>query len=183
MISLEAYDPGWRERFEKEATALEAALGALARRIEHVGSTAVPGLIAKPIIDIQISVDSLASLAPFVPAMSGLGYAHLADPDPMFERSYPYFHKPMAWPHSHHVHLCEAGSELEWKHITFRDCLRASAQAREEYAALKLRLATLHGGATHEERQRYADGKSEFVRRVLEIGPGLRRGDNPRDAG
>jgi GrpB-like predicted nucleotidyltransferase (UPF0157 family) len=167
MIRLEDYDPDWPARFHEEAAALRAALGDLARRIEHVGSTAVRDLIAKPIIDIQVSVPSLASLATFLPAMGKLGYTHLPDPDPAFERAYPYFHKPTQWPHSHHVHLCEEGSELEWQHIAFRDCLRASAEMRDEYAAVKRGLAALHRGWTHEERMRYADGKSEFVGRVL----------------
>jgi GrpB-like predicted nucleotidyltransferase (UPF0157 family) len=141
--------------------------GELARRIDHVGSTAVPGLIAKPIIDIQVSVPSLASLAAFMPAMAELGYTHLPDPDPAFERAYPYFHKPVQWQHSHHLHLCEIGGDHEWKHLAFRDRLRASAELRAEYAALKRHLAALHGGATHESRLRYVEGKSEFVQRVL----------------
>jgi GrpB-like predicted nucleotidyltransferase (UPF0157 family) len=167
VIQLEPYDPAWPSRFEEEAAALRNAFGPLARRIEHVGSTAVPGLIAKPIIDIQVSVASLASLDPFLHVMTALGYTHLADPDPVFERAYPYFHKPAQWAHTHHVHLCEEGSVLERRHIAFRDRLRADAQAREQYAALKQGLARLHRGATHEERQRYVDAKSEFVRRIL----------------
>src|SRR5215472_10086277 len=126
MITLDPYDPAWAERFAEEAAALKAALGDLALSIEHVGSTSVPGLIAKPIIDIQVSVGSLASLKPFMHPMTRLGYTHLRDPDPVFERSYPYFHKPVRPPDSHHVHLCEADSELEARHIAFRDALRAS---------------------------------------------------------
>jgi GrpB-like predicted nucleotidyltransferase (UPF0157 family) len=167
VIILVPHDPGWAARFEAEAEALRAELGALARRIEHVGSTAVPDLIAKPVIDIQVSVVSLATLKPFLFALTRLGYTHLADPDPVFERNYPYFHKPVDWPNTHHVHLCEEGSELEWKHLAFRDRLRSSAQAREEYAELKRKLAALHGGATHEQRLGYVEGKNEFVRRIL----------------
>ena len=169
MIDLLPYDPIWRSRFEEEARALRTAFGALARRIEHVGSTAVPGLVAKPIIDIQVSVESLASFAQFLSLMRGLGYAHLPDADPVFERNYPYFHKPVDWPHSHHVHLCEEGSLVELKHIAFRDRLRADVRSREQYAALKRKLAALHGGSTHEERQGYSDGKSEFVRSLLVV--------------
>jgi predicted nucleotidyltransferase len=67
------------------------------------------------------------------------------------------------------VHLCEDGSLLELKHVAFRDCLRTDAQMREQYAALKRHLAWLHGGITHEERQRYSDDKSEFVRSALAV--------------
>ena len=168
FIKLECYDPAWERRFTDEAATLRSAFGTLARRIEHVGSTAVPGLIAKPVIDIQVSVISLASLEPFVVVMRELGYAHLPDPDPIFERSYPYFHKPVVWPHSHHVHLCEEGGVLEQRHLLFRDCLRASASVREQYAALKRELARAHQGKTHDERQRYSDGKTDFVRAVVE---------------
>ncbi len=167
MIGLVAHDPAWAAAFEAEGTALRESFGSLALRIEHVGSTAVAGLIAKPVIDIQVSVASLASLDPFMPALVSLGYAHLADPDPAFERVYPYFRKPVGWPHTHHVHLCEAGGVWEWRHLAFRDALRADRSARDEYAALKRSLAAAHGGATHEERQRYVDGKTTFVQRVL----------------
>ncbi len=168
MIRLESYDSAWERHFAEEAATLQGAFGALALRIEHVGSTAVPGLIAKPIIDIQISVASLASLGPFAVILRKLGYVHLADPDPEFERRYPYFHKPAEWPHTHHIHLCEEGGALERKHIAFRDRLRASAEVRERYAALKRELARVHQGMTHDERQRYADGKTDFVRAVID---------------
>ena len=171
MIRLVAYDAGWPALFEAEAAAIRTAFDALACRIEHVGSTAVPGLEAKPVIDIQISVPSLASLDPYVPLMRALRYVHLADPDPEFERSYPYFHKPAQWPHSHHVHLCEAGSDMEWRHIAFRDHLRAHADARAGYAMLKRELAARYGGTTHDERQRYADAKSAFVERIISTCP------------
>ena len=168
MIRLVAYDPQWPSRYETEAAAIRAAFGNLARRIDHVGSTSVPGLEAKPVIDIQVSVASLETLEPFTPIMQARGYVHLRDPDPAFERVYPFFHKPHDWPHSHHVHLCESGSEWEWRHLAFRDHLRTHPTAREEYVALKRRLAALHGGANRGERQAYADAKSEFVQRILD---------------
>ncbi len=167
MIRLVAYDEAWPLQFETEVLAMRATLGELAMRIEHVGSTSVPGLVSKPVIYIQVSVPSLESLGPFIPPLAALGYRHRADPDPDFERVYPYFHKPGDWAHTHHLHLCQGHSEMEWKHVAFRDYLRANAAARDEYVALKRELATLHGGATHEGRQRYADAKSEFVARAL----------------
>ena len=168
MIRLVAYDPQWPARFETEAAAVRGAFGGLARRVDHVGSTSVPGLEAKPVIDIQVCVASLESLEPFRRILQSIGYTHFPDPDPAFERVYPYFHKPHDWPHSHHVHLCEADSEWEWKHLAFRDYLRTHADARDEYVALKRRLAAIHGGADHDERQAYADAKSEFVARIVD---------------
>lgn len=167
MIRLVDYDEAWPLWFEAEALAMRATLGGLATRIDHVGSTAVQGLLAKPVIDIQVSVPSLESLDRFIPPLAALGYRHRADPDPEFERVYPYFHKPVDWPHTHHVHLCEGGGEMEWKHLAFRDYLRANAAARDEYVTLKRELASQHRGATHEQRQLYADSKSEFVARAL----------------
>ena len=168
MIRLLPYDAAWPAAFEAEAAALRESFGPLAKRIDHVGSTSVPGLEAKPVIDIQVSVASLETLEPFTPIMQACGYVHFRDPDPAFERAYPYFHKPHDWPHSHHVHLCESGSEWEWRHLAFRDYLRTHPEAREEYVALKRRLAAIHGGANHDERQAYADAKSELVRRILD---------------
>jgi GrpB-like predicted nucleotidyltransferase (UPF0157 family) len=91
MIELVAYDPSWPQRFAIEARRLQEAFGARARRVEHVVSTAVPGLAAKPVIDIQISVDSLAPLAPLADVLAALGYTHVPDPDAAFERVYPFF--------------------------------------------------------------------------------------------
>ena len=100
------YDPLWPLDFEAERRRIAAALGDLAVRIEHNGSTAVPGLAAKPIIDIQVSVPSLQPLAPFVDTLGSLGYVHVPHADDSF---CPFFHRPAAWPHTHHVHLVRAG--------------------------------------------------------------------------
>jgi GrpB-like predicted nucleotidyltransferase (UPF0157 family) len=146
---------------------LRRLLGPLAVRIDHVGSTSVPGLAAKPVIDIQVAVASLASLDPYAAPLAAAGYTHLADPDPEFERSYPFFRKPADWPRTHHVHLCVAGSEMERRHLAFRDYLRDHHEVAAEYLELKRALAALHGGATHETRERYALAKGPFVTGVL----------------
>lgn len=171
MIELVAYDAGWPSRFENEARRLRAALGPRALRIEHVGSTAVPGLVAKPVIDIQVSVATLDDAAAFDEALEALDYTHVVH-DPEFDRMYPFFAKPLAWPRTHHLHLCVVGSREELRHLAFRDHLRAHPEAARDYVELKRRLAALHGGHDEAARERYSMAKTEFVtaieRRLLD---------------
>ena len=135
---VQPYDPQWPSRFAAEKLRLAEALGSLAQRIEHHGSTAVPGLAAKPIIDIQVSVASLQPLDPFIAALSSLGYVHVAHDDDV---RCPFFHRPALWPHTHHVHLVLAGGEEEARTLAFRDYLRSHRDVAEEYEHLKRQLA------------------------------------------
>ena len=102
MIEIVPYRASWPREFADEAARIRTALGARARRIDHVGSTAVPGLAAKPVIDIQLSVPSLDPLAMWVEALRALGYTHVPLGD--FDAVYPYFKRPdfaeraNAWP-------------------------------------------------------------------------------------
>jgi GrpB-like predicted nucleotidyltransferase (UPF0157 family) len=166
MLTIVPYDPAWPAMFEAEASELRAALGADALRIEHVGSTAVAGLAAKPVIDIQVSVPSLAPGARYTEILTRLGYTHMpVEGD--FDSVYPFFAKPAEWPSSHHVHLCAAGGEQEAKHLAFRDTLRRQPAVGAEYLALKRSLACLHHGRTPASREAYSLAKTEFVQRVL----------------
>ena len=165
MVVLSEYDANWTVLFEEEAHRLRAAFGSSALRIEHVGSTSVRALAAKPVIDIQVSVASLTPHGRYVDAMATLGYRHAALGD--FDLVYPFFHKPAELPSTHHVHLCEAGGEQEWKHLAFRDHLRTHAQTAREYAALKRELARKHDASTLQAMEAYSLAKSEFVASVL----------------
>jgi GrpB-like predicted nucleotidyltransferase (UPF0157 family) len=166
---LAPYDPGWAVEFERERARIAAALGAAALRIEHNGSTAVPGLAAKPIIDIQVSVARLHPLDVYALALATLGYLHVPHPDDAF---CPFFHRPAAWPHTHHVHLVEAGAEEERRTLGFRDYLRAHPEAAREYAALKAQLAREFAGDDFASREAYAAAKSAFIERILSRLPG-----------
>lgn len=170
MIVISEYDANWPVLFEEEARRLRAAFGPVARRIEHVGSTSVPGLAAKPVIDIQVSVDSLVPHGRYVDTMAALRYRHVALGD--FDLVYPFFHKPVEWPSTHHVHLCEAAGEQEWKHLTFRNYLREHPQAAREYETLKRELARAHDGGTPQSMEAYSLAKSEFVANVLRAAGG-----------
>lgn len=159
------YDSRWPDRYGAEQARLAAGLGATAVRIEHVGSTSVPGLAAKPVIDIQISVSPLHPLGPLIAVMGNLAYRHRSHPD---DATYPCFHRPHDWPHSHHVHLCEAGGEEEQRHLAFRDYLRDHPEDAREYAALKRRLVPLHSAADADSRNAFSEAKSGFIEPLIE---------------
>lgn len=173
MIVIAPYDPAWPERFLVEAQVIRRALGAWAVRIDHVGSTSVKGLDAKPVIDIQVSVPSLEPLARTADPLAHAGYTYVPDPDEAFDRVYPFFRKPAHWPSSHHIHACRAGSEEERRHLAFRDYLRDHSETAAQYLELKRRLAALHVGRTPESRESYAMAKSDFVAAVTERAYGL----------
>ena len=166
MIEIVPYDVAWPSRFETEAAAIRAMLGTLALRVDHVGSTSVPGLAAKPVIDIQVSVATLDPLAAHSARLAQLGYTHVPLGD--FDLVYPFFQKPADWPSTHHVHLCVVSSEQERLHLAFRDYLRRHPMVADEYVDLKRRLAAAHDGATLESRERYSLAKTEFVTAILE---------------
>ena len=170
MIAISEYNPHWAVLFEEEAHHLYAKFGSAALRIEHVGSTSVPGLAAKAVIDVQVSVESLLPHSCHVNTMAMLGYRHVALAD--FDLVYPFFHKPAAWPSTHHVHLCEAGGEQEWKHLAFRNHLRAHPQTARDYEAFKHELAHTHDGGTPQSMEAYSLAKSEFVASVLRSAKG-----------
>jgi GrpB-like predicted nucleotidyltransferase (UPF0157 family) len=159
-IAVVPYSTEWARRFAAERALLVPALAPwLVDDVHHIGSTAVPGLAAKPIIDMMAGVGDLDAGA--VAALAGLGYGHAPHrPDAL------WFHKPVAGPgyeRTHHLHLTVPGSPLWRERLTFRDALRADAALRDEYAALKLRLATAHGT----DLSGYTADKRDFVARVL----------------
>ena len=158
MIEIVPYDPRWSREFEAERGRIQAAFGSRAIRIDHNGSTAVPGLAAKPVIDIQISVEPLHPAVAYAPLLENLGYSHgpHADDDPC-----PFFHRPATWPHTHHVHLVEAAA-------TKSGTLGLSRPARAPEAAwkcetLKRRSVAEHRGLDASSREAYAIAKTAFV--------------------
>jgi GrpB-like predicted nucleotidyltransferase (UPF0157 family) len=163
-IDVVPYDPAWPEEFARERDRIRNALGDVAVRIEHNGSTAVPGLSAKPVIDIQISVAALHPMDLYERPLAALGYTHVPHEDDAW---CPFFHRPADWPHTHHVHVVAAGDDEERRTLAFRDYLRAHPDAAREYEALKRRLADRFNVSTFDSQQAYADGKTEFVGRIL----------------
>jgi GrpB-like predicted nucleotidyltransferase (UPF0157 family) len=167
VAELVPYDPRWPAMFEAEAARLRLGLGSLALRIDHHGSTAVPGLAAKPVIDIQISVARLHPLDPYGSVLERLGYRHLVHPDDAF---CPFFHRPVQWPHTHHVHVVQAGGDEERRTLVFRDYLRQHETAAREYEALKYRLMADLRPDDEASREAYAKAKTSFVERIIAAG-------------
>lgn len=161
---LVPYDPNWPAMFEAEADRLRLALGSLALRIDHHGSTAVPGLDAKPVIDIQISVAQLQPLTLYAVPLETLGYVHVPHPDDAF---CPFFHRPSQWPHTHHVHVVRAGGDEERRTLAFRDYLRQHDDAARQYARLKHQLMAALNPRDDRAREAYAIGKTAFVERII----------------
>ena len=161
---LHPYNPSWPEIFNTEKEALNQALGDLPLRIDHVGSTSVPGLLAKPIIDIQISVAKI-DVPVFEGALKTLGYHHLPMPEPSPD-VYPFFRKPKNWPTTHHVHFCIINGEEEVKHLAFRDWLRTHPEDMAAYAALKEGLAKEVDDADVETIYRYTARKGPWIQKI-----------------
>jgi len=154
-VEIVAYDPAWPAQFAEVGRELRAGLGEVALRIDHIGSTAVPGLAAKPIIDIQISVADLEPLAAFRQPLERLGYVYRAD-NP--ERTKRYFREPPGRARTH-VHVRRAGSFSEQWALLFRDYLRFHPEAATEYAWEKRRLAIRF----RDDRRGYTDAKGPFL--------------------
>jgi GrpB-like predicted nucleotidyltransferase (UPF0157 family) len=158
-IEVVPYDPAWIDRFAAYRRRLADELGSVAVRIEHVGSTAVPGLAAKPIVDIQVSVDDLEDEGSYVP-----GIGHAAAELRSRDTRHRYFRPAGDRPRDVQVHVCEAGSDWERNHLLYRDYLRANAAVRDAYASLKLELAATY----RDDRLAYADAKSAFILDALD---------------
>ena len=159
------HDARWFKAFDEAAAELRDALRRWVVEIEHIGSTAVVGLAAKPVIDIQVGVVSLDVSHQIVAAVEALGYVYVPD----FERDLPnrrYFRRmSSAGRSTHHVHLVERTDHEWWdRHIRFRDWLRAHPDDRDRYAALKRSLATEH----LDDRDGYTEAKSAFIASVVE---------------
>lgn len=151
MIRVVPYDAAWPGMFAAERNRLVAALGEVAVSIDHVGSTAVPGLAAKPWIDIQVAVRRMRPWDPYRDPLRALGYAHhpAVEDHEFFDRR-PY-----------HVHVCAAGGDWARRHLAFRDLLRRDATARAAYQSEKLRLA-----AELDDVHAYTEAKTPIIRRL-----------------
>jgi putative glutamine amidotransferase len=158
--ALAPYDPSWPARFEAEAARIRAALGELAVAVDHVGSTSVPGLAAKPIVDIQVSVRSMIPRTAYVEPLRALGYRWSLDP---WSDEHEYFSTEDGLA-AFHIHVCPPGSEWERRHLAFRDWLRGHPDDAAAYERLKEELVTRHPRDVYA----YTDGKTDFIRGIEE---------------
>ncbi len=161
-IEIVPADPRWPAMFDAEAAAIRRVLAPwLVGAPEHIGSTAVPGLAAKPVIDIMAPVASLAMSRGAIAAAATLHYLHA----PYQAETMHWFCKPHPQQRSHHLHLVPADSPLWRDRLAFRDALRRDAGLRGAYAALKQQLALAH----RHDREAYTNAKGPFVAQVLAL--------------
>lgn len=159
-IRLAPADPEWPARFKLEQEVLEGAIGKwIVGGIHHVGSTAVPGLEAKPIIDILAGVRDLESARECFEPLAFLGYLYA----PYLPEEMHWFCKPDPTRRTHHLHLVPVDSRRYRDELAFRDRLRTGPGLVAEYAALKRELAERH----REDREAYTDAKGAFIRTAL----------------
>ena len=160
-IEIVSYDAAWPARFEEECAQLRRVLAPwLAGSIEHIGSTAIAGLAAKPVIDIMAGVGTLEGSRPAIDAASGLGYCYF----PYQAELKHWFCKPSPAFRTHHLHLVPVGSPQWTRPIAFRDYLRAHPNVAAEYEALKWRLAA----EFRFDREAYTDAKAPFINAVTD---------------
>jgi GrpB-like predicted nucleotidyltransferase (UPF0157 family) len=159
-IEIVEYQLHWPAEFAREQHVIARALApCLVGPPEHIGSTAVPGLAAKPVIDIMAPVASLKESVGCIEAATRIGYVYFPyKPDLMH-----WFCKPSPEHRTHHLHLVQMNSRLWLERLAFRNALRSSEALRTEYQELKYQLAAQHRG----DREAYTEAKSPFVQRVV----------------
>lgn len=157
------YNPQWAVLFKKEKDQILNVIGHIIVEIEHIGSTAVPNLGAKPIIDIMVAIPHLEDAEKCIKPLQSIGYEYV----PEHEVSTPerrYFHKghPPKEQH-HHLHMVEQTSDFWKRHLIFRDYLRTNPEVAREYFKLKKRLATKYGS----DREGYTEAKTSFIKSIV----------------
>ena len=159
-VRLLPYQLKWKVFFAQEAALLRSRMGAAALRIEHIGSTAIEGMSAKPIIDLMVAVQSLNEAEVWIPTLEALGYEYRPD-EAVADRL--FFAKGSHSRRTHHLSLAEPTSKFYAEKLLFRDYLRSRQEAFGEYLRMKQELALRHA----EDRGSYTVGKKAFVERIL----------------
>lgn len=158
-VIIHPYNPEWPTLFTKSGEVLREVLGDVALRIDHIGSTSVVGLDAKPIIDTQISVASFQSIDAFRAPLESLGFIHRVDNPDLTRR---FFREPLT-ERRNHIHVVRFGSWTEQMHLLFRDYMRTHPEDAACYAEMKYQLAEKYS----EDRTGYTDAKAPFIWEVL----------------
>ena len=158
-VEIVPYDDSWPTLYDAWSHRLSSALGPIAKRIEHIGSTAVSGLPAKPVIDIQVSVDDLKDESRYVPAIEVVGIQLRSRDD-----EHRYFRPFSGRPRDVQIHVCAIGSRWERVHLLFRDYLRADAAARLSYTESKREAAA----RWRDDRIAYTEAKTGTILNLIE---------------
>lgn len=159
---LSQYSREWPETFTREHDLLVRAFEPVAVSVEHIGSTAVPGLTAKPVIDILLGAGSLAAIESRIGQLGTIGYEYITK----YERELPmrrYFVKSATSSYRVHLHAVERDSRIWSDHLAFRDMLRSDSNLRARYEALKVGLAAEHA----QDKAAYSAAKGPFIQSAL----------------
>lgn len=159
-VEVLPFDPAWTQAFEDIKAELQSALGGLCIRIEHVGSTSVPGLSAKPVIDIDAVIRDRSMLGEVIAALGKLGYIHEGDLGIPGREAFGYEGKEHLM--KHHLYVCAEDSDELKRHIAFRDYLRTHPETAKEYSRIKEEAAALYPT----DIDGYIRHKSPFIERI-----------------
>jgi GrpB-like predicted nucleotidyltransferase (UPF0157 family) len=167
-IVIAPYDPDWPRAFERQRDRIEPVLRPwLVRRVEHMGSTSVPGMPAKAIIDMLAVIRDIDDVQQLMGSLHALGWLHAPEPGDD-QRRFRSFCTPSIANRTHHLHVVEMASE-QWRgRLAFRDHLRGHPGLAGAYGALKRELAA-HHGADPNRRDDYRNGKARFIAEVTEL--------------
>jgi GrpB-like predicted nucleotidyltransferase (UPF0157 family) len=163
-VILTPYSPDWPTQFRTIREELLSVFTSMVITIEHIGSTSVPGLAAKPVIDVLLGARSLVDIESKIKPLSEIGYSYVSK----YEREIPtrrYFVKAQATSLRIHLHAVELNSRLWQEHLAFRDRLRADVDLCAQYQSMKLRLAEEFA----DDKSAYTDAKGPFIQSVLEM--------------
>jgi GrpB-like predicted nucleotidyltransferase (UPF0157 family) len=160
-VVLVEYDSTWPEQFLAEKALLAREAGSILTAFEHIGSTSIPGMLAKPTIDIMAGIPHLTENPQILPILEGMGYVYC----PGIESEIPdrrYYYKDRTVEDRFHLHVVEVTSPFWRRHIAFRDYLRSHSVDAAEYARLKTRLAHEYGA----DREGYTNSKTDFIVKI-----------------
>ena len=160
LVEVVPHNPQWQAAFKTESRSIAAVLAENLVAIHHIGSTAIPGIYAKPIIDLLVEVKNINSVAQKTSAMEKLGYEVLGEFGLVGRRYFRKEHPPGI--RTHHVHIYEVGSSETKRHLAFRDYLIAHPQDAERYSKLKQELAKKYP----RNIEAYMDGKDKLVKEI-----------------
>lgn len=162
-VHIVAYDPSWPTLYAEERKRILKAVGQRVEEVEHVGSTAVPGLDAKPVIDLVVGLENMANALSLVEPLRSLGYSYWAEGAKPHHHLFVRFVDLAMSARTHNLHLVEAGGQYWEERLLFRDYLRKHLETAKEYAQLKHRLATEY----RDDREAYTSAKADFVSEVV----------------
>ena len=161
-VHIVAYDPSWPALFAEERNRILQAVGQWVEEVEHVGSTAIPGLDAKPVIDLIVGLEDMAYADSCVEPLTNLGYSYWAEGAELHHLFVRFVDLAMS-ARTHNLHLVEAEGQYWEERLLFRDSLRRHSETAKEYAELKYRLASRH----RDDREAYTEAKADFVSGVV----------------